>query len=124
MSSVVLKPLAVTRERETLNQIISAFKHLQLVQQYKVSSFRIDLYFPDYKIAVECDENGHKHYQRDAEATRQAYIEQALGCKFVRYNPDALDFNIGDVIHRIMMFVYNEKELVISSKLDYEHINM
>ena len=35
------------------------------------------------------------------ERERQAYVTEQLGCSFVRYDPDAADFNILSVIGRI-----------------------
>ena len=79
-----------------------------MVQQYRVSSYRVDLYFPEQRIAVECDEEDHRRYRRAEEEKRQFYIEQATGCTFVRFNPDDSNFHIGDVIHDIMMLIYGE----------------
>lgn len=94
-----------TKEQKTLEEIKRAFKHLSFMAQYKVGRYRIDLYFPDKRIAIECDEWGHRRYTPEEETSRQIYIEQALGCTFVRYNPDSKDFHIGDVIYEIMMLI-------------------
>ena len=96
----------ITKEQKTVKQIRRAFKHLTTIQQYKVAPYYIDLYFPSHNIAVECDEQGHRRYSKQEEDKRQKYIEQKLECAFVRYNPDDRNFNIGDVIHQIMMLVY------------------
>ncbi len=102
----ISRDIAVTKEQKTIGQIVRAFKHLRTIAQYRVAPYYIDLYFPDQRIAVECDEEGHRRYTREVENHRQTFIERALGCAFVRFNPDANGFNIGDVIHRIMMLVY------------------
>lgn len=96
----------VTHEQKTINQIRRAFIHLTTIPQYKVASYYIDLYFPSHKIAVECDEQGHRRYLPENEIKRQKYIESTLNCTFVRYNPDALDFNIGDVINQLIVLIY------------------
>lgn len=98
--------IALTKEQKTIGQIVRAFKHLRTLTQYRVAPYYVDLYFPDQQIAVECDEEGHRKYTQEVEGNRQTFIERALGCTFVRYNPDVDGFNIGDVIHRIMMLVY------------------
>ena len=36
-----------------------------MIEQYHVDGYRIDLYFPEYKLAIECDEFGHR--DRDLE---------------------------------------------------------
>ncbi len=99
----------VTKEQRTVGQIRRAFKHLETIQQYKVASYYIDLYFPNHRIAVECDEEGHRKYTQEIERKRQNYVEQALGCTFVRYNPDTPNFNIGDVINQIIVLIYGER---------------
>jgi very-short-patch-repair endonuclease len=99
--------MPVTTEQQTIGQIARAFAHLRVVRQYKVPPYTIDLYFPDQGVAVECDEHGHRgwDYDPESEAQRQRHIEQALGCTFVRYNPDAPNFHIGDVINEIMLAI-------------------
>ena len=49
-----------------------------------VLSYRIDLYFHDYKLSIEIHENGHSNRNIDYEIKRQKAIEQELGCKFIR----------------------------------------
>ena len=54
---------------------------------YSALSYRIDLYFHDYKFTVEIDENGHSDRNIDYEIKRQNAIEQELGCVFIRTDP-------------------------------------
>ena len=89
------------KERQTLYAIMEAFRGLSMKYQYAVYPYRIDLYFLDYKIAVECDENGHKDYDQKSEKERQQFLEDSLGCQFVRYNPDGQGFSIFKVINKI-----------------------
>ena len=49
------------------------------------------MYFPEHKLAVECDEFGHNDRDVNYEVTRQKYMEAKLGCQFIRFNPDAKD---------------------------------
>ena len=74
-------------------------------EQYTVDGYRIDLYFPIHKLAIECDELGHKDRDIGYEVTRQKYIETKLGCTFIRYNPDAKEFDIFSVINSIMKYI-------------------
>ena len=39
-------------------------------RQYNVLVYRIDLYFHDYKFAIETDENGHSNRSIDYEIKR------------------------------------------------------
>ena len=43
--------------------------------QYRVLNYRIDLYFHDYKLAVEIAENGNKDRNEEHESQRQKEIE-------------------------------------------------
>ncbi|SRR5258707_1045318 len=99
---LVPSSISVTKEQKTLEKIKRAFKHLKSVEQYKIGHYRIDLYFPEKRVAVECDESGHRYYPPEEERSRQGYIEQKLKCTFIRYNPNSTDFHIGDVINKIM----------------------
>ena len=56
--------------------------------QYNVLSYRNDLYFHDYKLAIEIDKNGHSNSSSGYEIKRQKVIDQELGCKFIRIDPD------------------------------------
>jgi hypothetical protein len=97
------------KEQETLNCIKKAFKNLNMLFQYHIGIFKIDLYFIDYNLAIECDELGHTDRDLIKELNRQAYIEKELKCKFIRYNPDVKDFDIFDVINTIFIHIQNCK---------------
>ena len=70
--------------------------------QKSVATYRIDLYLPILKLAIEIDENNHADRDPSYEQTRQACIEEELGCKFLRINPDAPDFKLSSCIGHIM----------------------
>ena len=53
------------RKRYRLSHVQEAFKGEEMIEQYHVDGYRIDLYFPEYKLAIECDEFGHR--DRDLE---------------------------------------------------------
>ena len=58
--------------------------------QYSVLKYKIDLYFYEYKLAVEVDKKGYK--DRNSETKRQKEIENELNCKFIRINLDKENF--------------------------------
>lgn len=87
-------------ETSTIKIIMTAFKGEEMLCQYHIGKHRIDLYFPLYKLAVECDENNHR-YQKNDDKLRQKEIEIILGCSFVRYIPEDTGFNIFIVINKI-----------------------
>ena len=63
----------------TIEQILNKRLH----RQYPCGKYKIDAYDKVSKIAYEIDEPFHR-LQREADAERQAYIEDQLGCTFVR----------------------------------------
>ena len=50
---------------------MSSFEGENMQTQYNVLSYRIDLYFHDYKLAIEIDENEHSERNIDYEIKRQ-----------------------------------------------------
>lgn len=96
------------REEQFISNIEEAFAHVQSAKQFRVGSYKIDIYFPAFKIAVECDEFGHADRDKDAEREREAFIRDNLGCKFVRFNPDSPTFSIFKVICDISAIIMND----------------
>jgi len=93
------------KEQEYIGNIILTFIHLDIKTQYKVGKYRIDLYFVDAKLAIECDELGHTNRDADYEQTREMYITEKLQCTFIRFNPDAKDFCIFTIINQIFLAI-------------------
>ena len=89
-------------EAVTLRDIMKAFDGEEMVLQYHVGSFQLDMYFPKYKLALECDEKSHRKYI-EADAERQAYIETQLNCAFIRFSPHNKSFCIFKLINKIRL---------------------
>lgn len=98
-------PIKITKQSKYLQYIIDAFKHTEIKLEYYVKPYRIDLYFVKEKIAVECDEFGHKSKNKDDEKARENHIINVTKCTFVRFNPDAPNFQICDVIEELNMYI-------------------
>ena len=95
-------------ETETIRILQAAFAHLNPIDQFFVAGYRIDLYFPKEKIAIECDENHHTTPSQAAkDDERCAVITDLLGCSWVRYSPNTPGFNIGQVINQIIVRLAN-----------------
>ncbi len=94
-------PLVRYTEIEIHAQVCQALAHFRGVQQYQVKQYRVDLYYPKERVAVECDEHGHNAYDAKAEIDRHNTISDTLKCSWVRYNPYATDFDIFHLIHKI-----------------------
>ena len=90
-----------TKEQTVINSIKDAFEGENMQAQYTVLGYRIDLYFHQYKLAIEVDELGHNDRSDDYETQRQRALERQLDCVFIRINPDAVDFNLLKEINKI-----------------------
>ena len=65
-----------------------------------MGKYRVDLYFVDHKLVVECDENGHEDRDSLQEQIRENYLKEA-GNKLIRFNPNATDFDLSNVLREI-----------------------
>ena len=94
-----------TKEQLVISAIKNAFEGEDMQTQYSVLSYRIDLYFHKYKLAIEVDELGHADRNIDYEIERQRALERELSCVFIRINPDAEGFNICKEINKILRHI-------------------
>ena len=65
------------------------FSGYTIIRQFPVfgGKYKIDWYVPELRLAIEFDEVHHTRPQNSAaDAARQAEIEAALGCRFLRYS--------------------------------------
>ena len=77
----------MTQEQSLLSKIVTLFACKKIILQFNVPGYRIDAYFPKYKLAIEIDEHGHNDRDIDYEIKRQKAIENKLGSEFIRINP-------------------------------------
>ena len=104
----------LSKEQSVLNKLLEVFLREEMYQQYSVLSYKIDLYFVKYKLAVEIDEHGHKERDSQKELSRENTIKQKLGCKFIRINPELKDFSITVEINRILEHIKEVTDKEIS----------
>ena len=60
-----------TKEQTIINSIKDTFEEENIQTQYSVSGYRIDLYFHEYKLAIEVDKLGHIYRNIKNEIERQ-----------------------------------------------------
>ena len=81
------------------------FRSEKILLQHSVLGYRIDLYLPRHKLAIEIDEKGLKDKDEHEEIERQKATEKELGCEFIRIIPDEKDFDgyveIGKIYNHI-----------------------
>ena len=86
--------------------------------QHSVLSYEIDTYFSEHKLAIEIDELGHTDRDINKEIARQTAIENNLGCKFIRINPDKKNFNVVVEINKIFNHIKESiNENLVSIKI-------
>ena len=90
--------IALATEQLVLKSVMDAFEGENMQTQHSVLGYRIDLYFHDYKLAIEVDGKGHK--DRNHKVQKQKALEKKLNSKFIRIDPDK-DFNIFKAINEI-----------------------
>ena len=80
--------------------IQKAFEGISMKRKFSIGSYRIDLYLPEHRLAIECDEHDHK----DRNINHK--IKRKLNCKFIRYNLDPKDFTTESVLNKIFQYIY------------------
>ena len=90
-----------TKEQAIINSIKDTFEGENIQTQYSVLGYRIDLYFHEYKLAIEVDELGHTNRNINNEIERQKAFKKELNSVFIRINPDEKDSNIFKEISKI-----------------------
>ena len=99
---------------------MDAFEGENMQTQYRVLNYKIDLYFLDYKLAIEVDEKGHEDRRIDYEIKKQKAIEKEVSCEFIRINPDEKFFNVFKVINEIYRHTIKSiKKLTEKSTKEY-----
>lgn len=76
--------------------------NLTLNTQHRVLSYRLDGYIPSLNLAIEYDEEHHKH-NTEKDNHRQTIIEKELGCDFVRLSElESNAKNIGKIMAKVV----------------------
>ena len=70
----------MTQEQSVLSKIKTIFSAEEILLQHNVIGYKIDAYFPKYKLAIEIDELGHKNRYIGYEIRRQKALEKELYC--------------------------------------------
>ena len=95
----------MTQEQSILSKIVTMFAVEEIILQHNVLGYRIDAYFPKYKLAIEIDEPGHNDRDTDYEIERQKVMEKELGCEFNRINLAKENFNILVEIGKMQYYI-------------------
>jgi hypothetical protein len=103
-------PMKSYTEIEIISRLQTVFAHLNPIPQFIIDGgrYRIDLYLSKVAIAIECDENGHEGYDHCKELERTSEITRLLNCRWIRFTPDAADFDYDKLLHEIVVTVHEE----------------
>ena len=94
-------------ENQTIGFISNAYSNMiNVKRQFTIGKYRADLYFVDYKLVIECDENNHDDRDSENEKIRELYIT-SLGNKIIRYNPNEKGFDLSNVLREINAILFN-----------------
>ena len=96
-----------TKGQTIINSINAAFEGENIQTQYSVFGYRVNLYFHEYKLAIEVDELGHADRNINNEIERQKALKKELNYVFIRINPHEKDFNIFKPINEIYRNIEN-----------------
>jgi very-short-patch-repair endonuclease len=89
-------------ETDVIKCLLKTFDCNIMIPQYKVGIYYIDLYFPEYLLAIEIDEKHHNNPTNVIkDSTRTQYIIQQLGCRFIRCKPYEKNFDLFSFINNI-----------------------
>ena len=98
-------PINIYIAQDELSKIINVFKREKYILEYAIGKYRIDLYFEEYNLGIECDEYNHIRYDKKSEKIRESYIQHKLNCTIIRFNPHCKDYNVFDIISKIHYFM-------------------
>ena len=82
------------KEESVTTKIIEVLLNEKILPQYSVLNYKIDLYFSERKLVIEVDDKGHTDRDEKKENEREEKIKKELGCKFIRINPDAENYDV------------------------------
>jgi very-short-patch-repair endonuclease len=98
----------VPLESSLVHFLQTVYKDEKLIHQYKVDPYKIDLYFPDYNLAIECDEYLHI-FQKEDETKREKYIKDKLDCEFIRFKQNKKNEYLPELINKINKIIEKNK---------------
>ena len=89
---------------DKLEEMFAVMNIQKGIKQYRVlGKYRIDYYMPEFRLAIEYDENGHSGYTYEQHEGRQEEIQKELCCDFIRLdNRDDIFTNIAKVLKGII----------------------
>lgn len=106
LTSLGIKTRQMTKiESEYVYVINSTFEGIMPVRfQYPAGKYKVDIYFPSLRLAIEIDEFDHTTYSQENESVREEFVCSTLGCEILRFNPNLPGNNVGKLINAILRY--------------------
>jgi very-short-patch-repair endonuclease len=109
-------------ENSTIGFIYNSFNSIfKIKRQFIIKKYKVDLYFPEYNLVIECDENNHENRDPLYEKTRENYIT-SLGNTIIRFNPNDEKFELSYVIKEVIKVLFSKNNLPRVIVVDFSSI--
>jgi len=106
-SNIKVINLVLPIENQTLNFIENTYNGIiETIRQFQINRYKVDMYFPKYKIIIECDEFDHTDRDKNYEIEREQYLI-SLGNTIIRFNPNEKGFDLSNVLQKINKIIIN-----------------
>ncbi len=90
--------LLMSLENQTIGFIENSFKNIEkMKRQQNFGSYKVDLYFENHNLIVECDENNHSDRDAEYEKNRENFL-LSEGNSIIRYDPNHKKFDLSLVL--------------------------
>lgn len=111
--------IIMSLENQTIGFIENSFRGVIKTEREKIiAPYKVDLYFSDYKLVVECDEFGHSDRCVEHEKKREEYL-LAMGMTVIRYNPNDEHFELSVVLQKINSILFFRTETSILTRVTF-----
>ena len=96
-------------ENQTIGFIENSFSEIfNTKRQFKFDKYKVDLFFPEYNLVIECDENNHDDRNQIEEKIREEFI-LSLGNTIIRFNPNDSKFDLSLVLREINKILFSKQ---------------
>lgn len=96
-------------ENQTIGFIENSFSEIfNTKRQFKFDKYKVDLFFPEYNLVIECDENNHDDRNQVEEKIREEFI-LSLGNTIIRFNPNDSKFDLSVVLREINKVLFSKQ---------------
>ena len=107
--------LLMSLENQTIGFIENCFKYITETKRQKVfDCYKVDLYFNNFNVIVECDENNHSDRNEEYEKQREEYL-LSQNNTIIRFDPNHTRFELSLVIreiNRVILLNENKNKII------------